>query len=255
MNANTIPTPAPAVRIPGGTLLTKLSVYDTPASDGQRGGTPHVHLVCTELYFVLSGSGAVESIDRNGFSRVELTPHAAYVFTAGTLHRLINPNGDLELLIVMQNSGLPEQGDNIVTFPTEILEDPSRFSNSMQAATLSDALRRRDTGVEGFLELKHAFATSLDAGRTALDAFYKLCIARTQSQHQNWYARVTHGAFEDAQESLQKVIALTRGHLDHLHRTNSELLPAPDSTQAGFCGHLGRYFDGATLEMDGQRRF
>ncbi len=241
--------------MPGGTLLTRLKVYDSPGPDGQIGGTPHVHLVCTELYFVLSGSGAVEVIDRSGFQRVELGKHSAYLFTSGTIHRLINPNRDLELLIVMQNSGLPERGDNLVTFPSEVLADPSRFATAMKAETLSDALRRRDRGVEGFLELKAAFERSPEEGRRALDAFYRLCIQRTKPHLQDWYARVTNGAFEDAQDSLQKIIALGAGRLDHLHLAGNELMPAGDGAQIGFCGTLDRYFDPATLEMDGEKRF
>src|SRR5262245_22035925 len=95
------------VQMPGGTLVTRLRVYDAPGPDGQRGGTPHVHLLCTEMYFVLNGRGAVEMIDQRGFWRVELQPGSALVFTPGTLHRLINPQRDLEILVVMQNSGLP----------------------------------------------------------------------------------------------------------------------------------------------------
>src|SRR5690606_20333138 len=102
------------LQMPGATLMTRLKVYDTPTPDGQIGGTPHVHLVCTEMYVVLNGSGAVEMIDKNGFSRVELKQHDALLFSAGTIHRLINSNRDLEILVIMQNSGLPERGDNVV---------------------------------------------------------------------------------------------------------------------------------------------
>jgi len=250
------PAPSPLhvpLRMPGGTLLTRLKVYDSPGPDGQPGGTPHVHLVCTELYYVSSGSGAVEILDRNGFARIELNSHAALLFTAGTIHRLINTSGDLEILIVMQNSGLPEHGDNIATFPGEVLADPSRFATAMKAETLSDALRRRDRGVEGFLELKQSFEQSLDEGRKALDEFYKLCLQRTKSHHQEWYARVTNGAFQDAQDSLHKVIAASTGKIDYLHCAGNELLPPVDCDHVGFCGQLGRYFDSATLAMDGQK--
>jgi len=241
--------------MPGATLLTRLNVYDTPGPDGQKGGTPHVHLICTELYYVLSGSGAVEIIDKNGFSRVELKQHGAYLFTSGTIHRLINPHGDLELLIVMQNSGLPERGDNIVTFPAEVLGDPSRFATAMKAERLSDALWRRDRGVEGFLELKSAFERSAQDGRRALDAFYKLCMKRTTAHHKDWYARVTHGAFQDAQDSLFKIIEATAGRIDYLHAAKNELIEADENTQLGFCGSLDRYFDSGSLLMDGERKF
>ncbi|MEL7235933.1 MAG: cupin, partial [Chloroflexota bacterium] len=111
------------LRMPGATLTTRLKVYDSPGPDGQRGGTPHIHLMCTEMYFVTGGSGAVELIDTSGFSVVELVPQSALVFSPGTIHRLINPNGNLELFIIMQNSGLPERGDNVVSFPDELMQD------------------------------------------------------------------------------------------------------------------------------------
>lgn len=249
------PTKHGAIFMPGATLLTRLNVYDTPGPDGQIGGTPHVHLICTELYYVLSGSGAVELIDKNGFARVELKTQSAYLFTSGTIHRLINPHGDMELLIVMQNSGLPERGDNIVTFPTEVLADPSRYATAMKAERLSDALRRRDRGVEGFLEMKSAFERSPHDGRKALDEFYKLCVKRTAPQHKEWYARVTQGAFQDAQDSLFKIIEVSAGRIDHLHAAKNELIEAPENTQIGFCGSLSRYFDSGTLLMEGQRKF
>jgi mannose-6-phosphate isomerase-like protein (cupin superfamily) len=56
-------------------------------------------LLCTEMYYVLSGSGAVEMLDQHGFSCIELLPHSALIFSPGTIHRLINPHGDLELLV------------------------------------------------------------------------------------------------------------------------------------------------------------
>lgn len=239
--------------MPGGTLLTRLKVYDSAGPDGLRGGTPHVHLVCTELYYVLSGTGSVELLDRNGFSTAELSPHAALLFNSGTIHRLINPKGDLDILIMMQNSGLPERGDNVVTFQNEMLADPSRYAAAMKAETLSDALRRRDRGVEGFLELKAAFAESKTAGQRALDEFYKLAALRTKPVHQEWYKRVTNGAFEDAQESLHKIIELSGGKTEYLRAARHEFIPAADCAQVGFCGQLYRYFDEATLQLDGTK--
>jgi mannose-6-phosphate isomerase-like protein (cupin superfamily) len=130
------------LRMPGATLVTRLKVYDTPAPDGQRGGTPHFHLLCTEMYFVLAGSGAVEMLDQHGSARVELLPHSALIFSPGTIHRLINPNGNLEILVIMQNSGLPERGDNVVCFASEWLADDERYAEAMRVNTLDDAYRR-----------------------------------------------------------------------------------------------------------------
>src|SRR5512137_1206054 len=56
--------------------LTHLTVYDQrPAPDGRMSGSPHVHAVTDEGYYVMSGSGRVELHDlANGFRSVELAP-------------------------------------------------------------------------------------------------------------------------------------------------------------------------------------
>lgn len=91
----------PVLRMPGATLMTRLKVYDTVSPDRQISGTPHVHLACTEMYVVLDGKGAVEMIDKDGFSRVELQAHDALLFAPGTIHRLINPNAHFEIIVKM----------------------------------------------------------------------------------------------------------------------------------------------------------
>ncbi|MFN8418157.1 MAG: cupin domain-containing protein [Anaerolineae bacterium] len=118
--------------------MTRLKVYDTETPDGQYGGTPHFHFMCTEMYFVVAGSGHVELIDHNGFSRVDLYPHSALIFSPGTIHRLINPNRDLELLVVMQNSGLPERGDNVVCFGEEWMADDAKFAEAMKVSSFEE---------------------------------------------------------------------------------------------------------------------
>lgn len=34
--------------LPGGVAVSHLCVYDWPAADGLHGGTPHMHLACSE---------------------------------------------------------------------------------------------------------------------------------------------------------------------------------------------------------------
>lgn len=41
--------------LPGGVAVSHLSVYDWPAADGVCGGTPHMHLTCSEAYVVTGG--------------------------------------------------------------------------------------------------------------------------------------------------------------------------------------------------------
>lgn len=231
--------------------MTRLQVYDTPAPDGQRGGTPHVHLLCTELYFVLSGSGFVEMIDANGFSRVELNPHSALLFNPGTVHRLINPNGDLELLVLMANSGLPERGDNVVCFAAKWLADQTRYEAAMQVDSVADAYRRRDRGVIGFLALKEVFAAGLENGRTALKQFYQFAVERTGLHQAEWAQIFADGSLKEVQQTEQQLQLLADGRVDYLMTAKHHLIQPNAYNTPGFCGHLNRYFDPATLALEG----
>ncbi len=240
------------LRMPGAVLMTRLNVYASPAPDGQVGGTPHVHLTCTEMYVVLSGRGAVELLDKDGFARVEMSPHDALLFSPGTIHRLINPEGDLEILVIMQNSGLPERGDNVVTFREEWLSDDRSYAEAMTVNTLEDAYRRRDRGVEGFMQLKAAFAESREAGQRALEKFYSYAAARTASRHAKWGEIVRQGAAAAAQETLSQLDQLQQQDISYLSQSSYALIRQSNASKLGFCGHLDRYFDPATLMLEGK---
>ncbi|MCA9837636.1 MAG: cupin domain-containing protein [Trueperaceae bacterium] len=240
-----------ALRMPGATLTTRLKVYDTLTPDGQRGGTPHMHLMCSEMYFVLSGTGFVEMIDWNGFSRLPLSSHAALIFSPGTVHRLINPEGELELFIIMQNSGLPERGDNVVSFKNEILRDDIAYQTAMKVSSFEDAYQRRDKGVEGFLDLKAAFDKGLDEGRRSLSQFFKHATERTKELRSSWQTVIEKGPLYEAQKSLRQIENLAQGNDSYLHEA-SHFAISPDAYKTpGFCGALNRYFDPATLELEG----
>jgi mannose-6-phosphate isomerase-like protein (cupin superfamily) len=239
-----------ALQLPGSTIGVKVKVYDTPSPDGQISGTPHVHLLCTEMYFVLQGSGAVELIDKNGFSTVELLPHSTLIFSPGTIHRLINPNQNLELLVIEQ-SGLPEYGDNIVCFTNEWLESDSRFAEAMRVKSLEDAYLRRARGVEGFLQLKTAFSESLSVGQEALGRFYQLALQRTSHLHSKWKNVITDGALAEAQNALGNVISLNSGDISHLFESQQYLIQTAEYSKLGCCGHLSRMSDNSTLMPEG----
>lgn len=237
--------------LPGSIAISRLQVYDTPAPDGQRGGTPHVHLLCAEMYFVLQGSGAVEMIDATGFSRVELEQYSALHFSPGTIHRLINSSGDLHILVIMQNSGLPERGDNVVSFSEEWLSTDDKFSEAMSVTSLIDAYRRRDRGVLGFLELKAAFGDNVDKGRAALRRFFELAEQRTARFRPEWKQIVQGGAGAAVRGSLDHFQALQNADISYLLRTQHQLIPAREPTAIGFCGRLDRYLDPARLSPEG----
>lgn len=239
------------LRMPGSTLVTRLKVYDSVTPDGQRGGTPHVHLLCTEMYFVTAGLGSVEMLDWHGYSKKELKPHDALVFSPGTLHRIINPDGDLELLIIMQNSGLPERGDNVVTFESDLLSTDEAYQSAMRVSSFDEAQQRRDKGVEGFTALKAAFDQGLETGRGALEQFYALAAERTKALRSNWKDVIEHGPLQEAQDSLTQLEHLSRGPHDYLENAQQFHIEAGAFETPGFCGALNRYFDPASLELEG----
>ena len=240
------------LHMPGATLITRLRVYDTPTLDGQIGGTPHVHLACTEMYLVLAGTGMVEIIDKNGFQSIPITQNDALVFSAGTIHRLINPNCNLEILVIMQNSGLPERGDNIVTFNEEWLTSDEQYAMAMRVTTLQEAYQRRDRGVEGFLQLKRTFDESIESGVQKLQRFYNLAQARTMNRLEQWRMLIRQGAQVELERSLEQVNLLQQGNTHYL--LNNQIAHISNNTPPlpGFCGHLNRYFDPATLHLEGK---
>lgn len=244
------PTTA-SLRMPGATLVTRLKVYDTLSPDGQPSGTPHFHFLCTEMYFVLHGSGSVELIDANGFSRVDLVVNSALVFNPGTIHRLINPNGDLVLFILMANTGLPERGDNIVCFPDMIMADDTQYADAITVHTLADAYRRRDRGVEGFLSLKAAFDASPEAGREALRMLYARAAARTGHQRQSWLDIVRTGPLAEAEKSINHVSDLDHSQFDYLFDARHVLITGGEMDKLGFCGFRVQYPDPAMLDLEG----
>jgi mannose-6-phosphate isomerase-like protein (cupin superfamily) len=240
-----------ALRMPGSTLMSRLKVYNSLTPDGQHGGTPHVHLLCTEMYVTLAGSGAVEIIDANGFSRVDLQPNASLLFSPGTIHRLINLDGNLEILVMMQNSGLPERGDNVVCFPEAYLTTDAAYTDAMRVKVLEDAYRRRDRGVEGFLELKAAFDADAEAGRKALERFFELAEQRTAPFRDEWARIVQNGAQEAVNTTLNQLERLQAQDTGYLLQAQHQLIPTDEPTTLGFCGHLHRYFDPVTLMLEG----
>ena len=123
--------------LPGGAGLTHIKVYDTPGPDGAISGGAHIHLVCSEIYFVLKGTGQMELLSIDGLETVDLVPNKVVFFRPGTFHRVLNPNKDLEILAIMQNGGLPERGDFVMSFPPEVLGNVSTYAQALRARASS----------------------------------------------------------------------------------------------------------------------
>ncbi len=231
--------------LPGGVGVSRLCVYDTITPDGLPGGTPHIHLCCTEAYVVTGGRGAVQTLSGQGFAEHELRPGAVVWFTPGTVHRLIN-HGDLDIVVVMSNSGLPEAGDAVLTFPPEILADPDRYAaaaalpnGGAPGTDVATAYRRRDLAVEGFRALRAAVERD---GTRAMAGFHAAAAALKQPLLDQWRRRWEDGAYRAAQATGVQLDALARGDASHLRDARVNALPRPtEEGRLGMCGLLDTY--------------
>jgi mannose-6-phosphate isomerase-like protein (cupin superfamily) len=226
--------------LPGAVGVSKLCVYDTVTPDGLAGGTPHLHLCCTEAYVVIGGRGAAQTLSgQDGFAEHDLRPGAVLWFTPGTVHRLVN-HGGLEIVVLMANSGLPEAGDAVLTFPLDVVRDPAGYA---EAAALPDggapgtdvtaAHRRRDLAVRGFHELRES---------GGLADFYAAAVALRQPLLDDWRTRWEQGAREVAERTGRQLAALAAGDPAHLHESRVSGRPGPDERgRLGMCGLLDTY--------------
>jgi len=245
---------APAA-FPGGTAVSRLSVYTTASVDGHRGGTPHLHTASTEGYIVLAGTGALQTISADGFAERPLTPGTVLWFTPGTVHRLIN-HANLELLVVMANAGLPEAGDAVMTFPDDVLADAARYHRAATlpsgAAAAPDDLpgagvsqreaaahTRRDLGVTGFLALRAA----VEAGESsALTRLHERAARLVAPHGPAWRATWEASVAAEARATDAALTALAAGRGPHLAAAAATDGPArPGPAVFGMCGRLTTY--------------
>lgn len=235
--------PGSAVALPGGIGISKLSVYDIEAPDGLVGGTPHVHLACSEGYYVIAGAGAVQTLTPKGYAETQLQPGTVVWFDPGTIHRLVN-GGGLQILTLMSNSGLPEAGDAVLTLPPEYLTDRDTY---LKATTLTgegeartrSAMARRDLALEGYAVLRERYEAE---GPSALDEFYAAAVRIVQPQLADWRKRWEQGARRLADETGAALDALEAGTAPHLQTAELHRVPAPtEFGRHGMCGRLDVY--------------
>lgn len=233
-----------ASSFPGGTSLSHLDVYADAAPDGICGGSPHMHLVSTEAYVVISGEGALQTIDADGFRETPLAPGSVVWFTPGTIHRAVN-RGDLRVVVLMSNSGLPEAGDAVMTFPAQVVANPSAYA---AAASLGDddadgraerASARRDLAVAGFETLRAAVARG---DRAPLDAFHSAAGALVRDRAAAWGDLVRERPLAQARQSLALADAVASGSVDHLADARvHQAVPSVGDRGFGMCGRLRTY--------------
>lgn len=231
-------------QFPGAVGLTWLKVYDTVAPDGVRGGSPHVHLASAEAYITVVGHGEVETIGPEGFKTLELRPGGVVWFEPGIIHRLVNTSGDLEIFVVMQNAGLPEAGDAVMTFPDDVLSDPEAYRSTMAlagedtAARLVEAAARRDRAVEGFAAL-------LDGDDVTRQSRYERFLARAVALRRDlvpqWRQLWEGRPLDEAKRTGERLEEIAAGEISLLARARVASYMPEHEPVVGMCGNLGTY--------------
>jgi mannose-6-phosphate isomerase-like protein (cupin superfamily) len=212
---------------PGATAVTRLRVYDWPTADGLRGGSPHLHTASSEGYVVLDGTGVLQTLSGQGYAEHPLGAGTLLWFTPGTVHRLVNTGGDLDILVVMQNAGLPEAGDAVLTFPPDVLADPAAYAN---AAALP-ARERRDLAIEGYRTIR-------DGGTEALTALYRAAAVLVRDRVDGWRKLWLERALAEAVTTGDHLDELSEGAADHLSRSAVHVAEPAGPERFGMCGHL-----------------
>lgn len=231
---------------PGGTSVSRLSVYDTEAPDGLCGGSPHLHTVSTEAYIVTAGRGALQTLDRTGFSEQALVPGSIVWFGAGTIHRAVN-HGGLEVTVLMSNRGLPEAGDAVMTFSSDVMMDAASYRHAAalpdarvdRAAASTAARERRDAAVRGFAALRDA-ALAGDFG--PLEQFYAQALAIVGPRSGEWAALREASVLADAHAGTELLDAVLSGSAALLGTSAPRSIEAdPGEPRFGMCGLLQTY--------------
>jgi mannose-6-phosphate isomerase-like protein (cupin superfamily) len=231
-------------QFPGAVGFTNLRVYDSVAPDGVRGGSPHVHLASAEAYIVTAGQGAVQTFGPDGGQRFDLRPGAVVWFEPGIIHRLVNTSGDLEILCVMQNAGLPEAGDAVLMFPDEVLADPEAYAAAVRVTgdtddeRLASAARRRDLAVTGF----EAMLDGDDEERSArYGCFLQRVVALKRDRVPAWRRLWEERPLAEAHLTGMRLDMIAAGQIGMFTRARvASFMPAGEAGY-GMCGRLETY--------------
>lgn len=211
--------------LPGGIGVSHLRVYG-------GGGTPHVHTACTEAYLVVGGVGAVQTMTvRRGVEETPLEKGSLVTFTPGTIHRLLNPNDDLEIFVLMSNAGLPEAGDLVITFPPLVLADLAKYSvaATLPEQSLDAAMARREHALEGYNRIRAG-------GEPALRDFHVAAAHIVESYVPDWRTKLPNDRTESHLEALEA--------LDVSHLAEAAVDSVDTEARFGCCGLLGAYVVG-----------
>jgi len=207
-----------------------------------------MHTASTEAYLVLSGKGRVETIRSSGYESYDLAPDDLLWFSPGTIHRLVNED-NLEILVIMQNGGLPEAGDAVMTFAPDILARPERYARAASLAEAppsvspQDAARtRRDAAMAGYQLLKEAaLAGRLDA----VEQFQRDAVRLVQARVPEWQALWDETIAPEAARTGTWLKDLADGRFSHFEEAAVVRSSSGGRNQIlGMCGRLQKWDTG-----------
>ena len=232
------PATAAGEELISGIGLTHLTVYNQRrAPDGNMSGSPHIHAVTDEGYYVMSGKGSVELHDlASGFRTVDLSPGRYVQFPPAVLHRLVNADS-LILLVVMGNAGLAERGDARIYFGQAVDDDPAEFARLTGLARtmgLKGALDRRDAAVRAYAGLLELWTKDRAGYFRELERFIGVHMRSAQALRPGFSEAVESGPVAWGERFRQRLANLpgeTAGALPVVH------VPS-DAPTLGMCGIL-----------------
>jgi hypothetical protein len=175
-------------------------------------------------------------------------------FRPGIFHRVLNPNKNLTILSVMQNGGLPERGDFVMSFPQEILTSAAAYAKAVRVTDVASALVRRDLSIKGYLRIKEAFAASKEQGQQALREFYKAArdLMAPKVDGFEWVLKV--GAQNEVKDSLDACDFIRSGRVAYLERSrHAALYPLAEPGTPGMGGDLHPYALDESFLVDGRK--
>jgi len=221
----------------GGVGLTHLTVYEQRrAPDGEFSGSPHVHALTDEAYYVIGGRGRAELHDvEHGFRTVTLKPGDYMQFPPCVIHRIVSTGG-LVILAVMGNAGLAENGDARIYFGKAVDDDSDEYARLAGLAKngLTGALDRRDAAVRAYGMLITMWESNREGYFAELKRFVDKHLNGAMKYEAKFSQAITEGPFAWGKRSISRLSALPKGEADlegEFHR------PGPDYSY-GMCGIL-----------------
>jgi hypothetical protein len=196
---------------------------------------------------VLSGEGSIQTLGPRGFREQHLEAGRPVWFTPGLIHRLVNRSGDLEILVLMQNAGMPESADFVLAFPPGVLDDAEAYAaaadssageGNAYAGAGEAARQRRDLAVEGFNQLRARVAADTETLTTSIGEAVELVTPRLPA----WQEIFRSGPLADTNSTASRLRLLAEGRVDHLDSANAYALPlGSEPRRFGMCGTLAVY--------------